>query len=89
MTQEFGLEGRGRELFGVTGESRTWFNTIPEATAPSTVNIPDGPAGMGGSALTNEYFDASWYELQMLVGPGILLRLVRRPCRTRRATSQR
>jgi hypothetical protein len=70
MTQEFGLEGRGRELFGVTGESRTWFNTIPEATAPATVNIPDGPAGMGGSALTNEYFDTSWYELQMLVNSG-------------------
>jgi hypothetical protein len=57
-------------LFGVTGESRTWFNTIPEATAPATVNIPDGPAGMGGSALTNEYFDASWYELQMLLNSG-------------------
>jgi hypothetical protein len=70
MTQEFGLEGRGRELFGVTGESRTWFNTIPEATAPATVNIPDGPAGMGGSALTNEYFDTSWYELQILVNSG-------------------
>jgi hypothetical protein len=25
---------------------------------------------MGGSALTNEYFDASWYELQMLVNCG-------------------
>jgi len=70
MAQEFGLEGRGRELFGVTGESRTWFNTIPEATAPATVNIPDGPAGMGGSALTNEYFDACWYELQVLLNSG-------------------
>jgi len=70
MTQEFGLEGRGRELFGSTGESRTWFNGIPAATAPATVNIPDGPAGMGGSALTNEYFDASWYELQVLLNSG-------------------
>jgi len=25
---------------------------------------------MGGSALTNEYFDASWYELQMLLNNG-------------------
>ena len=70
VTQEFGLEGRGRELYGPTGESRTWFNGIPAATAPATVNIPDGPAGMGGSALTNEYFDASWYELQILLNNG-------------------
>ena len=26
MTQEFGLEARGRELFGPDGEPRTWFN---------------------------------------------------------------
>jgi hypothetical protein len=70
MTQEFGLEGRGRELFGATGESRTWFNTIPAATAPAAVNIPAGPSGMGGSALTNEYFNACWYELQVLVNSG-------------------
>jgi len=70
MTQEFGLEGRGREFFGPTGESRTWFNAIPAATAPAAVNIPDGPAGMGGTALTNQYFDASWYELQILVNSG-------------------
>src|SRR3989442_49733 len=70
MTQEFGLEERGRDLFGATGESRTWFNTIPAATAPAAVNIPDGPSGMGGSALTNEYFDASWYELQVLLNSG-------------------
>ena len=70
MTQEFGVEGRGRELFGATGESRTWFNTIPAATAPAAVNIPDGPSGMGGTGLTNEYFDASWYELQVLLNSG-------------------
>ncbi len=70
LTQEFGLEGRGRELFGESGDSRTWFNTIPAATAPAAANIPDGPAGMGGSALTNEYFNASWYELQVLLNNG-------------------
>jgi len=70
MTQEFGLEGRGRELFGESGEPRTWFNIIPAATAPAAVNIPDGPSGMGGSALTNEYFNASWYELQVLLNSG-------------------
>src|SRR5438128_2822775 len=70
MTQEFGLEGRGRELFGPAGESRTWFNTIAAATAPAAANIPDGPSGMGGSALTNEYFNAAWYELQVLLNSG-------------------
>jgi hypothetical protein len=70
MTQEYGLEGRGREFFGPTGEPRTWFNAIPAATAPAAVNIPDGPAGMGGTAVTNQYFDASWYELQVLVNSG-------------------
>ncbi|HYW43082.1 MAG TPA: hypothetical protein VE959_09500 [Bryobacteraceae bacterium] len=70
MTQEFGLEARGRELFGPDGEPRTWFNTIPAATAPAAVNIPDGPSGMGGSGLTNEYFDASWYELQVILNSG-------------------
>lgn len=70
MTQEFGLEGRGRELFGPTGEARTWFNTIPAATSPAAVNIPGGPSGMGGSALTNEYFNASWYQLQILLNSG-------------------
>ena len=70
MTQEFGLEARGRELFGPDGEPRTWFNTIPAATAPATVNIPDGPSGMGGGGLTNEYFNASWYELQLILNSG-------------------
>jgi hypothetical protein len=49
---------------------RTWLNTIPAATAPAAVNIPDSPVGMGGSALTNKYFDASWYELQILLNSG-------------------
>jgi hypothetical protein len=70
MMQEFGLETRGRELFGATGEPRTWLNTAPAATAPAAVSIPSGASGMGGSALTNEYFNASWYELQILLNSG-------------------
>jgi hypothetical protein len=71
MTQEFGLEGRGRDLFGLTAaDSRMWFNTIPGDTAPSVARIPDGAAGVGGSALTNAYFTASWYELQILLNSG-------------------
>jgi hypothetical protein len=70
LTQEHSLETRGRDLFGGDAEPRIWFNSIPAATAPATVNIPDGPSGMGGSALTNEYFDAAWYQLQLLVTSG-------------------
>jgi hypothetical protein len=70
MMQEFGLEGRGRDLLGLTADSRTWCNTIPAETAPSAAHIPDGLAGVGGSALTNEYFTASWYELQIILNSG-------------------
>src|SRR5207244_5320884 len=67
IAQEFGLEGKGRELFGSSGESRTWFNAIPAATAPSAVNIPDVPSGMGGGELKNEYFKWACSELTVLL----------------------
>jgi hypothetical protein len=70
MMQEFGLEGRGRDFFGLTADSRTWCNTIPEDAAPPAARIPDGSAGVGGSALTNEYVSASWYELQIILNSG-------------------
>ena len=70
MMQDFALEGRGRELLAGAADSRTWCNTIPAETAPSATHIPDGLSGVGGSALTNEYFSASWYELQILLNSG-------------------
>jgi hypothetical protein len=70
MMQEFGLEKRGREIFGSLADSRTWCNTIPAETAPSSALIPDGASGVGGSALTNEYFMAAWYELQIVLNTG-------------------
>jgi hypothetical protein len=70
MMQEYGLEGRGRDFFGSSADARTWCNNIPVETAPSAANIPDGPSGIGGSALTNEYFNASWYELQIVLNSG-------------------
>jgi hypothetical protein len=70
MMQEFSLEGRGRELFGPAATTRAWCNTIPLETAPAVANIPDGPAGVGGSALTNEYATAAWYELQIVLNSG-------------------
>jgi len=70
MTQEFGLEGRGRELFGANAESRTWCNSGPADTAPAAANIPSGASGVGGSALNNEYLSAAWYELQIVLNSG-------------------
>jgi hypothetical protein len=70
MTQEFGLEGRGRNLIGSTADSRTWCNIVPGDAAPAAAHIPDGPAGVGGSALTNEYLNAVWYELQIVLNSG-------------------
>jgi hypothetical protein len=70
MMQEFGLEGRGHDLFGLAADSRTWCNTIPEEVAPPEAHIPNGPAGVGGGALSNEYFTASWYELQIILNSG-------------------
>ena len=70
MMQEFGLEGRGRDLFGLTAEPRSWCNTVLADTAPLESHIPDGPAGVGGRAVTNEYFTASWYELQIILNSG-------------------
>lgn len=70
MTQEFGLEGRGRDLIGSTADSRTWCNIIPGEAAPAAAHIPNGPAGVGGSALTNEYLSAAWYELQIVLNSG-------------------
>jgi hypothetical protein len=70
MMQEFGLEARGRDLFGPAADSRTWCNIIPGDAAPAAAHIPNGPAGAGGSALTNEYLNAAWYELQIVLNSG-------------------
>ena len=63
ITQRFSLEAGG-------AQKRSWPSTIPAATAPATINIPDDGNGMNGSALTNEYFNNAWYELQILLNSG-------------------
>ena len=40
LTQEFGLEAKGRIFFGEAAESRTWCNTVPADTAPAATHIP-------------------------------------------------
>ncbi len=49
---------------------RLWLNTVPAAAAPAEAGIPNGPCGMGRSALTNEYFNNAWYQVQLLVNSG-------------------
>jgi hypothetical protein len=51
LTQDFQLEGTGRRLLAEGAEPRIWCNTIPQETAPDTMHIANGPAGVGGSAL--------------------------------------
>lgn len=71
MTQEFELEGEAQRLLGQpVAEPRAWCNTVPADAAPAATHIPNGPAGIGGSALTNEYLSASWYELQIILNSG-------------------
>jgi hypothetical protein len=62
ISQSFGLEAAGEEA--------VWKNVVAAETAPATVSIPDNDNGMGGSGLTNEYFNNAWYELQMLLNDG-------------------
>ena len=57
LTQELGLEK----------SARRWRNVMALETAPASANVPDSASGMGGSALTNEYFNNAWYALQMVV----------------------
>jgi hypothetical protein len=70
ITQELNLEARGKDSNGAGVKWGDWPNTIPAATAPTEANIPDSPAGMGGSGLTNEYYSNAWYYLQVLVNDG-------------------
>jgi hypothetical protein len=62
ISQQYGLEAGGGDV--------VWNNRVAAETAPATVNIPDNANGMGGSGLTNEYFNNAWYELQMLLNDG-------------------
>lgn len=70
LSQEFSLENRSRSLYGPVADARSWLNRVPGDTAPSAAHIPNGPSGVGGSALTNAYFNAAWYELQILLNSG-------------------
>jgi hypothetical protein len=67
LDQEFAIGSHATNLPGGSGEMGTWLNTIPAATSPASLRIPDSPSGMGSSGIGNEYFNNAWYELQLLV----------------------
>lgn len=70
MTQDFGLETQGSRPVGSNTGLHDWSNTIPADTAPDAVHVPEGPTGVDGSALNNEYLSAPWYELQIILNSG-------------------
>lgn len=66
LTQTYGLEGYGDQVFGATyAEMRTWFVSYLFQSSPFFLHINDGPGGIGGSAITNEYFSNIWYQVQL------------------------
>ncbi len=66
ITQQFGLEERAASGVGM----RAWPNAVAAATAPAEAGIPDNANGMSGNALTDEYFNNAWYELQVVLNSG-------------------
>ena len=79
LMQEFSLEDRGQELFGSSADSRTWWNSVPSDAAPVATRIPNGPFGVNGSAVNNEYLNAAWYQLQTVLNSGTHRRRDRLP----------
>jgi len=79
LMQEFTLEDRGQDAFDSSGDSRTWWTSTPGDTAPVATHIPNGPFGVNGSALNNEYLNAAWYELQIVLNSGTHRRHDRQP----------
>ena len=79
LMQEFSLEDRGEEIFGPTADSHTWWSSVPAQAAPASTHIPNGPFGVNGSALNNEYLTAAWYELQIVLNSGTHRRKDRQP----------
>ena len=68
ITEAFGLEQNCAPT--QTCSSRGWPNYMAAATAPAEAGIPDTVNGMNGSALTNEYFNNCWYQLQIQLNSG-------------------
>lgn len=77
MHQEFGMEGRGAQLFGAKGDPRTWLSTnvwevapfelwIPRSVSVGLSPVADQPV-VNNYSPSNLYFTNSWFYLQLLL----------------------
>ena len=80
IMQEFGLEGLGRQFYGVNGRDRTWFadrylfNTSPRLRFPwgdpTDPYAADRVNASEPSWLSEETLASQWYELQLVLNSG-------------------
>jgi hypothetical protein len=70
MVHEFDLQGYGSVYYGSAAENRTWFSAITFMSSPFMLKIKSDANGIGGSAVTNEYFSNAWYYTQLILNPG-------------------
>lgn len=70
MSTEFRLYDHAADFFGPTAERATIFGSFFFTVSPFMQGIPNGPNGVGGSAVTNEYLANVWYAVQLATNAG-------------------
>ena len=74
IMQEFGLEGRGRKAYGVTGPERLWYsNRFVFDTSPFLLGIPPSTTLVGDPqtpGIAFPYLSNAWYELSLQLNAG-------------------
>ncbi len=72
LLQEFALEDYGQDIFGPTGETRTWPNGIPFVISPFMmgIRVESGAGPLSLFTLTSDYLSNAWYQIQAIVNSG-------------------
>jgi hypothetical protein len=78
IMQEFGLEGRGRKVYGVLAPERQWYsNRFIFDASPFLNGIPgnltlfgDNSPSLQSGSINFEFLNNAWYELQMQLNSG-------------------
>ena len=73
LMHEFNLEGLGRQLYGLQGESRQWLNNRHVFNFSPHLLLMTHAFPVTGDAkpeLINFYFANAWYWLQIILSPG-------------------